>query len=229
METRVLQKLSSIRVLVVEDDGLTLEAITQSLMFYCKEVLGAKNGLEGFEIFEKSEVDVVITDINLPQMSGLEMISAIIQIAPHTPFIVMTSYDTSENILYSLDRGVCHYLRKPLRIEDLQTALLMATRNLQDARLELAQGFVYDKNLKELFFKGERVILTRAEKRLFHLLASNAPRVIGFETIEGYVWQEKSMSLEALRMCVKKIRGKTYSEIIESVSGCGYRMKVERG
>lgn len=64
------------------------------------------------------------------------------------------------------------------------------------------------------------------EAKLFFLLVSNIEKVVSYEVIENYVWDEKSMSNEALRMTIKKIRAKTDADLIKNISGVGYRLSV---
>ena len=73
---------------------------------------------------------------------------------------------------------------------------------------------------KQLFKNGEEVQMPKNEAKLFFLLVSN----IDYEVIENYVWSEKSMSNEALRMTIKKIRVKTDADLIKNISGVGYRL-----
>ena len=224
IDLKVLQKLARIKVLIVEDDELTAQAIEQSLKICCEKVYVAHNGLMGYQIFETQELDVIISDINLPQMNGFEMIHAIQQISPHLPIIIMTSYDTSEHILESITIGAHHFLRKPIRIEELQTALLIATKHIYEDKITLLENFHYDISNKQLSKNDHIIVLTKSEQKLFHLLALNLNKVISYETIENHVWQDKSMSSEALRMCIKKIRLKTDRNLIQSISGIGYKM-----
>lgn len=112
----ILKKLGNISVLLVEDDENTRLAIAQSLQIYCKNIQTAKGGIEGFEKFFKGEFDIVVTDINLPGLNGLEMLDEIKKRAPHVASIIITSYDTSENMLASIELGAYNYLRKPFKI-----------------------------------------------------------------------------------------------------------------
>jgi len=227
LDINVLKKLSSIYVLIVEDDEMTANALRQSLVMYCQRVEVAGNGMLGFEIFESSKPDVVIADIQLPEINGLEMVAAMHKISPHLPVIIITSYDNSENISESINQRAYSYLRKPIRIEDLQTALLMATKDICNTHILLGCGFSYDCKRKFLFDQNqERVILTKQESDLIHLLISNINTIVEYSTIESYVWQEKSMSVETLRMCIQKIRKKIYHDIIENISGYGYRINA---
>ncbi|WP_249934679.1 response regulator [Campylobacter sp. RM15925] len=83
IDTNILSKLKNISVLLVEDDENTRLAITQSLEFYCKKIQTAKDGMEGFNKYFKDQFDIVITDINLPNLNGLEMLDEIKKRAPH--------------------------------------------------------------------------------------------------------------------------------------------------
>lgn len=225
IDLKVLKKLSQIHVLIVEDDEMTAFALRQSLGMHCKRVDVANDGIEGFEMFEKFKPDIVISDINLPEMNGLDMVHSMHEVCPHLPVIIITSYDTEENISESINQGAYNYLRKPISIEELQTSLLMATKNIYNFQICLDNNFIYDKNNKELVDgEGKVVKLTKLEREIIHLLISNMDKTVDYSTIESYAWQEKSMSIEALRMRIKKIRQKTYNDIIENISGCGYRI-----
>jgi len=227
LDIKVLKKLSTIYALIVEDDEMTAHALKQSLVMYCQRVEVAGNGMQGFEIFEDSKPDVVIADIHLPEMNGLEMVAAMHKISPHLPVIIITSYDNFENISESINQGAYSYLRKPIRIEELQTALLMATKDICNSHILLGKGFSYDCKKKLLFDPNqERVVLPKQERDFLHLLIANRNTIVEYSTIESYVWQEKSMSVETLRMCVQKIRKKTFHALIENISGFGYRINT---
>ena len=77
---------------------------------------------------------------------------------------------------------------------------------------------------KQFFKNGEEVQMPKNEAKLFFLLVSNIEKVVSYEVIENYVWSEKSMSTEALRMTIKKIRAKTDTDLIKNISGVGYRL-----
>ncbi|QKF91543.1 response regulator transcription factor [Campylobacter sp. CCUG 57310] len=224
IDTNILSKLKNISVLLVEDDENTRLAITQSLEFYCKKIQTAKDGMEGFNKYFKDQFDIVITDINLPNLNGLEMLDEIKKRAPHVASIIITSYDTSENMLASIELGAYNYLRKPFKIEELQTTILMATKNLYENKIRFKDDYEYDFLQKRLFKNSEEVALTKIESKLFFLLVSNINKIVSYEVIENFVWNEKSMSNEALRMAIKKIRLKTDNDLIENISGTGYRI-----
>ena len=77
---------------------------------------------------------------------------------------------------------------------------------------------------KQLFKNGEEVQMPKNKTKLFFLLVSNIEKVVSYEVIENYVWSEKSMSNEALRMTIKKIRAKIDTDPIKNISGVGYKL-----
>lgn len=125
----VLQNKS---ILLVEDDPITLEMISFGLKEHFGKLYVAKDGLEGFEIFKKHNVDMILTDIHMPNLNGLEMIKLILQIKPNQNFIVMTSYDSDKNLLDSIKCGALNFIPKPLDIPTLQRFLLLSLTNLKD-------------------------------------------------------------------------------------------------
>ena len=108
--------------------------------------------------------------------------------------------------------------------KELQTTIIMATKDLFESMIKFKEIYEYDMKSKQLFKNGEEVQMPRNEAKLFFLLVSNIEKVVSYEVIENYVWSEKSMSNEALRMTIKKIRAKTDADLIKNISGVGYRL-----
>ena len=100
----------------------------------------------------------------------------------------------------------------------------MATKDLFKSRIKFKEIYEYDMKSKQLFKNGEEVQMPKNEAKLFFLLVSNIEKVVSYEVIENYVWGEKSMSNEALRMTIKKIRANTDADLIKNISGMGYRL-----
>ena len=100
----------------------------------------------------------------------------------------------------------------------------MATKDLFENRIKFKEIYEYDMTSKQLFKNGEEVQMSKNEAKLFFLLVSNIEKVVSYEVIENYVWSEKSMSNEALRMTIKKIRVKTDADLIKNISGVGYKL-----
>jgi len=229
MEKSVLKRLAPINVLVVEDDELLCDEIVSALSPYCKSVVFATDGKAGLELFYKGNIDVLVTDIHLPRMNGLTMVQNIREVNHTLPVIVLTAYDTSDNIGKSIDMEVISFLHKPFDIEQLYNSLLMASGKLStsDHFLKLGLDLIYDYRNKVLIKNNEIIHLTRSEKKLFEILVDNKGYMVSYEAIEGYVWYEKGATPDTIRMYINKLRSKTYYELIENVKGLGYKLNCK--
>lgn len=108
--------------------------------------------------------------------------------------------------------------------KELQITNMMATKDLFESRIKFKEIYEYDMTSKQLFKNGKEVQMPKNETKLFFLLVSNIEKVVSYKVIENYVWSEKSMSNEALRMTIKKIRAKTDADLIKNISGVGYKL-----
>ena len=118
-----MNKLSKIKLLYVEDDELIREELAETLEFDVKELIVAINGEEGLEKFKEYNPDVVITDIKMPKMNGLDMAGEIKKISPKTPVIVTTAFSDSNYLLKAIDIGIDKYVTKPVDLDKLYKAL----------------------------------------------------------------------------------------------------------
>ncbi|MEF3191700.1 MAG: response regulator [Campylobacterales bacterium] len=109
--------LADARLLYVEDDELVRRMLAQTLRRRVKELYEAGNGLEGLEIYKKlrDEIDVIVTDIEMPLMNGLVMIEEIRKISPHVPIIVVTAYNDE----YHRTKLADAFVVKPVKKDDL--------------------------------------------------------------------------------------------------------------
>ena len=108
--------------------------------------------------------------------------------------------------------------------KELQITNMMATKDLFESRIKFKEIYEYDMTSKQLFKNGKEVRMPKNEAKLFFLLVSNIEKVVNYEVMENYVWSEKSMSNEALRMTIKKTRAKTDADLIKNISGVGYKL-----
>ena len=102
-----LKKLS---LLYVEDDENTREELEYFLQHKVKNLYIAKNGQEGLELFEKYQPDLIVTDIQMPIMTGIKMVKLIKQINPNIPIVIITAYNDSENLFDAIKLNVTNYL-----------------------------------------------------------------------------------------------------------------------
>jgi two-component system cell cycle response regulator len=135
--------LGSIRILYVEDDEPTRRQLTNLLNRDVKSLIVAANGMEGIEMFKAHNPDVVVTDIRMPVMDGLEMAKEIKRIDKDTPVILTTGYGDEEYFLAAIEIGIDRYLKKPINYAGLVEILLSAASSLlQRKEIEEKNEFI---------------------------------------------------------------------------------------
>jgi len=126
MET---QELKTQKILLVDDDPIVQEHLGDFLRSYFLEVLTAKNAVEGFDLFEEHKPDIVLTDIEMDKMNGLELARAIKSISPTTVMIVVTGFNDSEYRSSAKALNVDDYIMKPLNFQNLMDSINSALKN----------------------------------------------------------------------------------------------------
>lgn len=112
-----LEEFKNLNVLYVEDESF-IRTNVESCLKYFFNVIIAKDGKEGLEIFKNNNIDLIITDISMPHLDGLDMMSQIKSIKPNIPFIVTSAYD-KDFIIKAEKLGATQYLSKPFDVKDL--------------------------------------------------------------------------------------------------------------
>ncbi|MCK9491867.1 MAG: response regulator transcription factor [Sulfurimonas sp.] len=220
------KRLQPLTLLIAEDDESTLKWLSRVLSIYFKEVRVAKDAMQALELFVESPSDVIISDIEMPQVDGLHLLEKISLISPHTIRVVMTAYNTPEYINRAVEANVDFYLKKPIDIDEFLVAIA-SSASKDDALNEvvfLNEIYTYDYKQKLAKKGDESIKLTKKEVLLLELLLKNRKSVVSLEQIEHSVWQE-SASADAIRMVVVGIRKKLYQGVIENVKGLGYRIE----
>ena len=113
------QKKFCISVLVVEDEPEILKSLVQILSRMVENVYSAKNGIEAFECYHREMIDLIISDIDMPQMSGIELLKLVRQVDRRLPFILSTGLKSLDILTEAIEHGISAFLPKPLQLKDL--------------------------------------------------------------------------------------------------------------
>lgn len=124
--------LAKVTLLLVEDEEPIREMLHKVCTRFCKEVYVAQDGMEGLEMFLENKPDIVITDIGMPHMNGLDMSWQIRQSDQEVPIIVETAFGDEHSLIDSIDIGVDKYIKKPLSIEAVIDALVQMAQRLEN-------------------------------------------------------------------------------------------------
>lgn len=113
------KRIREMNILYAEDDEDTLQASAIILEDYAKNLFLARNGEEALEIFENNPIDIIITDIMMPKINGIEMVKIIRQKSPATPIVITTAHTETQYLLDAINLKVDGYILKPVVIKDL--------------------------------------------------------------------------------------------------------------
>jgi two-component system KDP operon response regulator KdpE len=214
----------------VDDEPQILRMLRTPLQSSRYEVLTAANGLEALKQFESGKPDLVITDLAMPEMNGLELTEALRQIS-EVPIIVLSVRSTEIMKIHALDRGADDYFTKPFSMPELlarvRAQLRRSSKGVDSERISTGD-FVIDEVAHTVSVLSHQVHLTPKEFELLLAFARKPERVLSHNVLLRLVWGYASgHQAENLRVLVaslrKKIEPAAGPRYIESEPGIGYR------
>ncbi len=219
-------------ILVVDDEQDLLDLIEYNLKKEDFEVLKAENGQEGIYLTKKNKPDLVLLDIMMPKMDGLEVCERM-RMDPETkqiPIIFLTARGDEKTEIEGLDRGADDYITKPISTTKLISRIKAVLRRFQDTAEEVNRLEVHDlaidKDRYIVIRNGKDYHLPRKEFELLYYLASRKGKVLDRQTLLNKVWGDNIYVVDrTVDVHIRKIREKLGDHYIETVKGVGYRFK----
>ncbi len=214
-------------ILLAEDDEGLRRIFKKILLLYVKEVYEASDGEEAYALYLHQRPDIVITDIKMPKIDGLDFIKKIREKEKKTPIIVTSAYADQELLLESIKLYLIEYLIKPIKDKDLTRVLTRCADTIsekrRDAIIDLPEGYRYDiRNKTILSPEGESAALTTKEIELIELLLEHRGTLVTKQTIEETLYQYEEAPPSALKNLVFKVRKKLPGKILKTVGKLGY-------
>ena len=218
--------MKNLKVLIVEDEQKLANLIRSSIKDLFFKVITAKDGIEGLKKFNSFKPDIIISDILMPNLNGLEMCKAIKE-QTNIPIVILSAHSQKEMLLQAIDIGISKYFIKPFDIESFIEYLKELSSKINNEKnFTLKDGFVFVKNSISLYKNDELVNLTKREREFINLLLDNKNSLVKLEDIKEILWQEDEVSDERVRTFIKRLRVKTSKDLIENVSSQGYMISV---
>ncbi len=221
------------KILVLEDDESLRAVLKKRLTASGFTVESAADGEEGLEYLRAGEFDVVISDIMMPVMNGLEFLSAVRAKKIDVPVILLTALDGSGDVVKGLDMGADDYIVKPFEFSELLARIRLVTRRSLGARenvLEVAD-LTLDLNARTATRGGKEIALSAKEFDLLALLVKNKNIVLTRERIcDALYGMDDFIGSNAIDVYIRYLRKKLdegYAvKLIHTVRGVGYTVKA---
>jgi len=219
--------LKNLKVLFVDDEDIIREKIVSSLGYIVSEVVAASDGKIALEKLKNFTPDLIITDLEMPQMNGIELIQHIRKNDKDTCIMVVTAYTSEKYLLELIDMHIEKYIVKPITLEKLIDALESCQKAFEKTstlKRELPEDYKYDWNQKILLHDDKMISLTKKEILFLELLFKNINTITPFEELQRIVWQDSIMTDNALRSLIRNLRRKLPKDFIVNLSGIGYKV-----
>ncbi|PSM53116.1 two-component system response regulator [Campylobacter blaseri] len=222
-----INSLKKLSILIVEDDEISRDLLVEGLKPYCNSIYGAKNGLDGLEKFNKYKIDIIITDIHMPNMNGFEMMKEISNIKPHQKFIVLTSYDSDLNLMKSIEQGAILFLKKPIDIKELRSMLITLTYEKDEKLTKISDSISINIKKEKIYKDGEEIYLTYLQNKIFWLFAYNLNQLVSYDMIEEFVYENEYASKGAIQNVILRLRRELGIQI-KNIPELGYILAAKK-
>jgi len=219
--------LKDLRILYVEDEDDVRRNAVEYLRRICKEVLEAADGKEAIKVWADERPDIIITDISMPRLNGLDMARYIRSKDQDVQIIVATAYTDTAYLMQAVELNLVKYLVKPITKEKLLNTLSQSVEKIEDQNkftLQLSDTCFYNAYTQVVTCDDNEIKLTKNELLFMDLLAHHSNRPLSYQEIEDAIWPYEGMSQDAIRSLVRGLRKKLPDNTIENISGVGYRL-----
>jgi len=229
-----------LRILVVEDEESFIDALHIGLTREGFDVTIARDGQEAMTYFGAKEFDIVLLDLMLPKMSGLDVCRAI-RTTSDIPIIIVSAKGEEVDMVLMLEIGADDYVTKPYRLRELVARIRAVLRRRQGSgtaspeEQALEHGPIrLDVDARRCFVNGTEIKLRKKEFALLHLLLENPGRVLTREVLIDRVWGNDYVGdTKTLDVHIKRLRGLIEEnpkspELVTTVRGVGYRLELTK-
>jgi len=223
----------AMNVLLIEDEIKVASFISQGLEEEGYAVQIAYNGAEGLQLLKSGVFDIVLLDLMLPEIDGLEVLKMMRGWGTTTPVLIITAKSSKEDVVRGLDTGSDDYLTKPFSFEEL-LARIRALLRRKPGREALAlryKDMTLDPFNRTLAIGARKVELTEKEFMIMELMLKNSERPVSRPEIAECVWRDNTDSTNIVDVYInflrKKIESVSKKKYIHTVRGTGYILKEE--
>ena len=226
-------------IMIVEDEELIRQGLTSLVdyeQFGMTVINQAENGREAWEKFQEQPADILLTDINMPQMNGLDLAHLVKEQSPSCHIIFLTGYDDFEFARKAIKLGADDYLPKPFHLAELNARIKsVIRRNQHDGEIDIRQGNVrIEPDKYRVFVNNQELELNRKEYDILLYFINRPGHLVNKNTLAESVWGDHIDQVDnfdfiyaQIKNLRKKLKDAGADLEIKAVYGFGYKMIVE--
>ncbi len=215
------------KILLLEDDEILNELIESFLHKNGYEVVSTFDGEEAESELYKSKFDLLLLDVNVPNISGFELLKNLRKNDINTPAIFLTSLNETEDLKEGFLSGCDDYIKKPFEFEELNLRIDNIKRlyKIDSSHIEyISKDISYNFDTIALHVKGTVHHLSKKEREILEYFLKNKDRIISIEEIGNNIWSYEDIPTDStIRTYIKNLRKLLEDEIITTIKGVGYR------
>lgn len=227
----------TLNILYIEDDKLITSKIKYVLEKYFNFVFIATNGEEALEILKYNSINLIISDINMPIMDGLEFLKRLREINSDLAFIFVTARNEADVMLKAIQLEISNYILKPINLHNflfivnktIDKEYRKYLEKLNNNIIKLSKDFYWDKKSKRLLKDDITIKLTKKELLLLDLLLTTNNKTYSFSEIIYHLWDdddEVKDNISNLKNMISRLRNKIPELNIENIYGLGYKLNI---
>ena len=226
--------LNQMILLYAEDEVDIQKHYSNYFKHYFKFVHTAVNGKEALAKYREIEPDVVILDINMPYLSGLEVAKKIREDGSDVCIILLTARTDKKALIEAVELGLVTYLEKPICRGSLKKALVKLNQKVESKNsinlwFYKNNYYIWDKIRQQLFYRQQQIALTKQEIILLEILIANNGAKVSYQDIYEEVWfnEDREYKESTIKTLISTLRVKLPPKAIENVYGMGYYLNLQ--
>ncbi|QKE27815.1 two-component system response regulator [Arcobacter acticola] len=215
------------KILLVEDDIMLNEMIAEYITSTGHIIKSVKTGTESLQILEKEKFDLLILDINLPDIDGFTILEKMHEQKRMIPTIYISALIDIEDISRAFDLGCFDYLKKPFHLKELTLRInkILKTRIVPQTHKRLSKHYSFDSENMTLLYNNEPHILPKRQLQIIELLALNRSLVVQYDMFRDYVWNDDYIDNATIRAEVNRVKTVLKEDFIKNIRGSGYMIE----
>ena len=215
------------KILLLEDELMLQSAIVEYLTDTGYDVDAFEDGQDAFDASLENSYDLFIFDINTPTVDGLTLLENLQKEKIFVPTIFISAITQIEQISKAYELGCYDYLKKPFHLKELtlhMERLLKMAQVESKSIVKISKMYTYDLEKCRLLFDNEEQSLTPKQAQIMNLFASNINKIVDFDMLRYYVWDDIPVDNATIRAEVHRVRQMLKEDLIESLKGIGYKV-----
>jgi DNA-binding response OmpR family regulator len=220
----------ALKILLLEDEQMLSEAINEYLLSSGHRVTSFYDGFDALEALKKETFDLLILDINVPGIDGLDLLEQLHGLKIRPPAIYISALVDIEGISRAYDLGCYDYLKKPFHLKELSLRIdkVMQNCTIPQNHLRLSKSYAYDASTSTLMCDNVTHSLTKRQLQIIDLLARNRGRVVDFDQFRNYVWDEEYVDNATIRAEVSRLKKSLKEDFIQNIRALGYMIDIPK-